>query len=88
MSIRTIHTPGHRPEHCAFAVADRTRADEPWLVLTGDSLFIGDAARPDLAVDARAGAESLFHSLRRLAELRDGVEVFPGHVRDLFAAPA
>jgi glyoxylase-like metal-dependent hydrolase (beta-lactamase superfamily II)/rhodanese-related sulfurtransferase len=80
VSIRTIHTPGHRPEHCAFAVSDRTRADEPWVVLTGDSLFIGDAARPDLAIEARTGAEGLFHSLRRLAELPDGVEVYPGHV--------
>jgi hydroxyacylglutathione hydrolase len=78
--LRTIHTPGHRPEHCAFAVIDRTRADEPWLVLTGDSLFVGDAARPDLAVEAVDGAEGLFHSLRRLVELGDGVEVYPGHV--------
>jgi hydroxyacylglutathione hydrolase len=78
--LRTIHTPGHRPEHCCFAVIDRSRSDEPWLVLTGDSLFVGDAGRPDLAVDAREGAEGLFHSLRRLVELGDGVEVFPGHV--------
>src|SRR5581483_575667 len=62
--IRTIHTPGHRPEHCCFAVVDRSRGDEPWLVLTGDSLFVGDAARPDLAVEAQEGAEGLFHSLR------------------------
>ena len=78
--LRCIHTPGHRPEHCCLAVVDRSRADDPWLVLTGDSLFVGDAARPDLAVGAREGAEGLFHSLRRLLELPDGVEVFPGHV--------
>ncbi|MGZ8697168.1 MAG: MBL fold metallo-hydrolase, partial [Gaiellaceae bacterium] len=78
--LRAIHTPGHRPEHTCFAVADRSRAEEPWLVLSGDSLFVGDAARPDLAVGAKEGAESLFHSLRRLLELPDGVEVFPGHV--------
>jgi hydroxyacylglutathione hydrolase len=78
--LRTIHTPGHRPEHCCFAVIDRSRGDAPWLVLTGDSLFVGDAGRPDLAIEAREGAEGLFHSLRRLVELGDDVEVFPGHV--------
>ena len=80
VTLRCVHTPGHRPEHCCFAVVDTTRADEPWLVLTGDSLFVGDTARPDLAVGATEGAEGLFHSLRRLLELADGVEVFPGHV--------
>jgi glyoxylase-like metal-dependent hydrolase (beta-lactamase superfamily II)/rhodanese-related sulfurtransferase len=78
--LRAIHTPGHRPEHTCLAVIDRSRADEPWLLLTGDSLFVGDAARPDLAVGAKEGAEGLFHSLRRLLELPDGVEIFPGHV--------
>lgn len=78
--IRTVHTPGHRPEHSAFAVVDRARGDEPWLVLTGDSLFVGDAARPDLAVEARDGAEDLFVSLHKLVDLGDGVEVYPGHV--------
>ena len=78
--LRAIHTPGHRPEHTCLAVADRSRTDEPWLVLTGDSLFVGDTARPDLAVASKEGAEGLFHSLRRLLELPDGVEVFPGHV--------
>jgi hydroxyacylglutathione hydrolase len=73
VTIRVLHTPGHRPEHCAFAVDER-------LVLTGDSLFVGDAARPDLAIDANEGAEGLFHSLRRLGELPDPFEVFPGHV--------
>jgi glyoxylase-like metal-dependent hydrolase (beta-lactamase superfamily II)/rhodanese-related sulfurtransferase len=78
--LRAIHTPGHRPEHTCLAVADRSRAEEPWLVLTGDSLFVGDAARPDLAVGAKEGAEGLFRSLQLLLELPDGVEVFPGHV--------
>src|SRR5262245_51658418 len=78
--VRAVHTPGHRPEHCAFAVIDRARGEDPWLVLTGDSLFVGDAARPDLAVDAQEGSEALYHSLHRLVDLGDGVEVFPGHV--------
>jgi glyoxylase-like metal-dependent hydrolase (beta-lactamase superfamily II)/rhodanese-related sulfurtransferase len=71
--IRVVHTPGHRPEHCAFVIDDE-------LVLTGDSLFVGDAARPDLAVEAAEGAEGLFHSLQRLASLPDSVTVYPGHV--------
>ena len=71
--IRVIHTPGHRPEHCAFVVDER-------MVLTGDSLFVGDAARPDLAIEAHDGAEGLFHSLRRLTELPETYEVYPGHV--------
>ena len=78
--VRALHTPGHRPEHTCLAVSDRSRADEPWLVLTGDSLFVGDAARPDLAVGAQEGATALYASLQRLLELPDGVEVFPGHV--------
>ncbi len=71
--VRVVHTPGHRPEHCAFVVDDR-------IALTGDSLFVGDAARPDLAVAAREGAEDLFYSLAKLTGLGDGVEVYPGHV--------
>jgi hydroxyacylglutathione hydrolase len=78
--LRCVHTPGHRPEHCCLAVSDRSRAPDPWLVLTGDSLFVGEVARPDLAVEAQEGAEGLFRSLRRLVELGDGVEVYPGHV--------
>ncbi len=78
--IHVLHTPGHRPEHCAFAVTDRARADEPWVTLTGDSLFVGDVARPDLAVEAVEGARDLYRSLGKLMELPDGVEVHPGHV--------
>ena len=78
--VQVIHTPGHRPEHCCFAVVDGSRGDEPWLVITGDSLLIGDAARPDLASEAVQGAHGLYGSLRRLLELADGVELYPGHV--------
>jgi hydroxyacylglutathione hydrolase len=78
--LRVLHTPGHRPEHCCFEVIDRERGDEPWLTLTGDSLFVGDAARPDLASEAAEGARGLYHSLQRLMRLEDGVEIYPGHV--------
>src|SRR4051812_36501988 len=73
IEIRVLHTPGHRPEHCALVVGGE-------LALTGDSLFVGDAARPDLAIEPRAGATDLHHSLERLAELPDDVVVYPGHV--------
>ncbi len=78
--ITAVATPGHRPEHLAFLVADTTRSDEPWLVLTGDSLFVGDVGRPDLAVDPEEGAHGLFHSTRRLLELDDVTELWPGHI--------
>ena len=55
VTLGVIHTPGHRPEHCCLTVIDTSRGDEPWLVLTGDSLFVGDTARPDLAVGAQRG---------------------------------
>ena len=77
--LRMLHTPGHRPEHSAIVVIDEARAAEPCLVLTGDSLFVNDVARPDLAVEKREGARDLFHSVRRLVELGDAVEVYPGH---------
>ena len=71
LTVKVLHTPGHRPEHSCFLVDGH--------LLTGDSLLIGDAARPDLAVEAREGAEGLFHSLQRLAALPDQTEVDPGH---------
>ncbi|HKI93143.1 MAG TPA: MBL fold metallo-hydrolase [Gaiellaceae bacterium] len=78
--IVALATPGHRPEHTAYLVYDRARSDEPVAVLTGDSLFIGDVARPDLAVEAGEGARGLHGSLRRLLDLPDHVQVLPGHV--------
>jgi glyoxylase-like metal-dependent hydrolase (beta-lactamase superfamily II)/rhodanese-related sulfurtransferase len=80
VKIRVLHTPGHRPEHCCFVVTDESRGNSPWLVVTGDSLLIGDAARPDLASEAIEGATGLYGSLQRLLELPDGVELYPGHV--------
>ncbi|MDX6628340.1 MAG: hypothetical protein QOH00_586 [Gaiellales bacterium] len=81
IALDVLHTPGHRPEHCCIVVSDRTRADEPWLVLSGDALFVGDSGRPDLAVAGEEGASALYRSLHeRLGGLDDGVELFPGHV--------
>jgi hydroxyacylglutathione hydrolase len=81
VTVRAIHTPGHRPEHTAFALTDSERASAPWAVLTGDSLFVGDVARPDLAVEPNRGAREIFHSLHdRLLTLPDTCEVWPGHL--------
>lgn len=79
--LRVIHTPGHRPEHIAIAAIDTSCSSDPWLVMTGDSLFIGDVARPDLAVPGAEGAQALFYSLhQRLLTLPDGTLVYPAHV--------
>jgi len=81
VTVRALHTPGHRPEHTAFALADTARGPEPWAVLSGDTLFVGDIARPDLAVDEQEGAQGIFHSLRdTLLRLPDDCEVWPGHL--------
>ena len=81
LTVRAIHTPGHRPEHTAFALIDGARGDEPWAVLTGDSLFVGDVARPDLAIEREEGAREIFHSLHeRLLPLAPETEVWPGHL--------
>lgn len=77
--LRVLHTPGHRPEHSAVVVVDRLRGDDPVAVLTGDSLFVNDAARPDLAVEKREGAAELYRSLQRIVSLGDAVEIHPGH---------
>ena len=88
VEIRAIHTPGHTPEHTAYLVTDHARADEPWCVLTGDSLFVGDVGRPDLLVGDQAldvmdegeRAATQFASIRdRLFTLPDHVEVYPNH---------
>ncbi|HVM34582.1 MAG TPA: MBL fold metallo-hydrolase [Actinomycetota bacterium] len=76
--IGVIYTPGHTPEHVSLLVDD-------WFVLTGDTLFVGDVGRVDLALgevdedELRGRAKLLHESLRRLAELRGDVELYPGH---------
>jgi rhodanese-related sulfurtransferase/glyoxylase-like metal-dependent hydrolase (beta-lactamase superfamily II) len=80
VTITALATPGHRPEHTAYLIADATRGDAAWLVLTGDSLFIADVARPDLAVEPEEGARGLFRSMRKLLELDDFAETWPGHI--------
>jgi glyoxylase-like metal-dependent hydrolase (beta-lactamase superfamily II)/rhodanese-related sulfurtransferase len=81
LTVRALHTPGHRPEHTAFALIDHRRSDEPWAVLSGDSLFVGAIARPDLAVDKAEGARGIFRSLHsKLLTLPDTCEVWPGHL--------
>jgi hydroxyacylglutathione hydrolase len=81
LRIRALHTPGHRPEHTAFALVDAARGEEPWAVLTGDTLFVNDIARPDLAIEKSEGARGIFHSLHdKLLNLPGEVEIWPGHL--------
>jgi rhodanese-related sulfurtransferase/glyoxylase-like metal-dependent hydrolase (beta-lactamase superfamily II) len=81
LTIEALHTPGHRPEHTSFLLRDAGRGGAPWAVLGGDSLFIGDVARPDLAVEPREGAADMFRSLHgRLLSLDDEVEIWPAHL--------
>ena len=80
-TIEAIHTPGHRPEHTSFLLRDAARGDDPWAVLSGDCLFVGDVARPDLAIEPRQGAAEIFRSLHeRLLALPEETEVWPGHL--------
>jgi glyoxylase-like metal-dependent hydrolase (beta-lactamase superfamily II) len=78
VSATMLHTPGHTPEHICILVTDRTRADEPWFVLTGHTLMVGDLGRTELAANAEEGARQLFRSVHRLKELPEYVDVLPG----------
>ncbi|HTU31485.1 MAG TPA: MBL fold metallo-hydrolase [Solirubrobacteraceae bacterium] len=81
LRLTALGTPGHRPEHLAFAIADTSRGEEPWMLLSGDSLLVGDVARPDLAYEPAEGAHALHETLTQLlSELPDGVELWPAHV--------
>lgn len=76
--LRAWHTPGHTPESLSLLVIDKTRASDPWMVLTGDTLFVGDVGRPDLG--GEDAAHDLHRSLKRLMSLPDYVEVYPAHI--------
>jgi hydroxyacylglutathione hydrolase len=78
--VTVLHTPGHTPESVSLVVQDRRRAEAPWFVLTGDTLFVGTVGRPDLPGKARENAATLFESLHgRLLTLPDELEVYPAH---------
>ena len=77
--IRVLHTPGHTPESISLLVTDLTRGSEPWMVLTGDTLFVGDVGRPDFG--GEEGVQRLYDSLHeKLLSLPDHVEVYPAHI--------
>ncbi len=78
VTATVLHTPGHTPEHICLLVTDRTRAEEPWFVLTGHTLMVGDLGRTELAVSAEQGARDLFRSAQKLKALPDYVEVLAG----------
>jgi hydroxyacylglutathione hydrolase len=82
--IQAMATPGHALAHHAYLVTDHRRADEPWLVLTGDALLVGDAGRPDLHAHGEHTVEemarTLYRSLtQRLLALPDHIAVYPAH---------
>lgn len=81
--LRAMHTPGHTLEHVSWVIFDDGRSREtPWLVLTGDFLFVGDVGRPDLLGEEarKVLAAQLYESVfERLPGLPDFTEVFPGH---------
>ncbi|MFC5471239.1 hypothetical protein ACFPPD_21350 [Cohnella suwonensis] len=77
--IKVLHTPGHTPEHISLVVTDRARGDEPWFVLTGHTLMVGDVGRTELASEKEVGAGQLHASLfTKILQLPDEIEVYPG----------
>lgn len=78
VAVEVLSTPGHTPEHVSLLVTDRTRSSEPWFVMTGHTLMVGDVGRAELAATADEGARALFAGLKRLKALPDYVEVLPG----------
>lgn len=97
--VQALATPGHAGAHHAYAVTDHTRGDEPWMVLTGDALLVGDAGRPDLHAHGETTVEDMARALYRsihekIIALPDYVALYPAHYsgsvcgRGLSAVPA
>ena len=86
VQIEVLHTPGHTPEHIAFLLTDKAASEEPFAIVSGDCLFVGDVGRPDLLEvvaghqnTARQGSAQQFTSLQRLKAMSDYIQVLPGH---------
>lgn len=80
--VTARHTPGHTPEHLSYVLAEKGRLKSPWGVLSGDSLFVGSAGRPDLLGDDQTAAlaKKQFHTLRDFyLKLDDSVIIHPAH---------
>jgi hydroxyacylglutathione hydrolase len=82
--VEAVATPGHAAAHHAYLVTDHTRSADPWFVLSGDSLLVGDAGRPDLHANGEQSVEqmarTLYHSLeQRLLTLPDDLLLYPAH---------
>jgi hydroxyacylglutathione hydrolase len=97
--VEAVATPGHAASHHAYLVTDLTRGEEPWMILTGDALLVGDAGRPDLHAHGEHSPEAmarlLYRSLtERLLELPGHLMLYPAHYsgsvcgRGLSANPA
>src|SRR5205823_1919249 len=80
--VTARHTPGHTPEHLSYLLADVDHPNDPWGILTGDSLFVSSAGRPDLLGEKHTKqlAEQQFHTLRDFyLEMPDHVMIYPNH---------
>lgn len=81
VKVRVIHTPGHTLDSVCLAVSDNRRSEEPWFILTGDTLFVGSIGRPDLAGREKEMAGMLFDTLHhKLLTFPDTTEIYPAHM--------
>src|SRR5690606_2340989 len=86
LSLKVMHNPGHTPEGSSFLLTDKPASEEPGMIFTGDFVFVGEIGRPDLLEEAAGlvgtkeiGGQQMFECVKKLAELPDYVQVWPGH---------